>query len=86
MTPPKKIYLYPDVGDKSLVKIWTKDQIFKSGLPYFSEDAVKEAIKQVIDDANHLVDISTTVHKTKLDAEKYIPHIMELLLKGGKNG
>ena len=51
---------------------------------YYSEEAVKEILLQVVNDANHLIDISTTVHKTKLDAEKYIPHVVELLRKGGK--
>lgn len=51
---------------------------------YYSEEAVIEIIRQVVNDANHLIDISTTVHKIKLDAEKYIPHVVELLRKGGK--
>lgn len=33
-------------------------------------------------DANTLIDVSTTAHKTKIDADKYIPHIIGLLLKG----
>lgn len=51
---------------------------------YYSEETVIEIIRQVVNDANHLIDISTTVHKSKLDAEKYIPHVVELLRKGGK--
>ena len=51
---------------------------------YYREEAVIEIIRQVVNDANHLIDISTTVHKIKLDAEKYIPHVVELLRKGGK--
>ena len=51
---------------------------------YYSEEAVKEILLQVVNDANHLIDVSTTVHKTKLDAKKYIPHVVELLRKGGK--
>jgi hypothetical protein len=43
VTPPKKIYLYPDVGNKSLVKTWFEQQMTKDCLPYFSEQAIREA-------------------------------------------
>ena len=43
MTPPKKIYLYPDVGNRNLVKTWFEQQMTKDCLPYFSEGAVRDA-------------------------------------------
>jgi hypothetical protein len=73
MNKPKVIYIGKTV--------WGEEPITDS-YPYFSEQAVKEVMKQVVNDANHLIDISTTVHKTKLDADLYIPHIIDLLLKG----
>lgn len=83
MTLPKKIYIYPTMGD-GLVRTWFDFPMTKDSLPYFSEQAVREILKQVVNDANTLIDISTTVHKTKLDADSYIPHIIELLMKGGE--
>jgi hypothetical protein len=73
MNKPKVIY----IGKK----VWSEEPITDS-YPYFSEQAVKEVMKQVVEDANHLIDISTTLHKTKLDADKYIPHVIDLLMKG----
>lgn len=43
MTPPKKIYLYPDVGNRNLVKTWFEKRMTTDCLPYFSEEAVREA-------------------------------------------
>lgn len=76
MNKPKVIYIGKTV--------WGEEPITDS-YPYFSEQAVKDVLKQVVNDANRLIDTSTTIHKTKLDADKYIPHIIELLKKGGDN-
>lgn len=75
MKKPKVIYIGKTV--------WSEEPITDS-YPYFSEQAVKEVMKQVVNDANRLVDISTTIQKTKLDADKYIPHVIDLLMKGGE--
>lgn len=48
MTPPKKIYLYPDVGNRNLVKTWFEQKMTKDCLPYFSEEAVSEAVFNAI--------------------------------------
>ena len=42
MTPLKKIYIYPTVGDV-LVRTWFDFPMTQDGLPYFSEEAVREA-------------------------------------------
>lgn len=63
---------------------WCKDRINDNDVTYFSEEHIRQVLKQVVDDANHLIDISTTLHKTKLDSEKYIPHVIDLLMKGGE--
>ena len=75
MNKPKVIYIGKTV--------WSEEPITDS-YPYFSEQAIKEVMKQVVNDANRLIDISTTLHKTKLDADKYIPHVIDLLMKGGE--
>ena len=75
MNKPKVIYIGKTV--------WSEEPITDS-YPYFSEQAVKEVMKQVVNDVNRLIDISTTLHKTKLDSEKYIPHVIDLLMKGGE--
>lgn len=75
MNKPKIIYIGKTV--------WSEEPITDS-YPYFSEQAVREVMKQVVNDANRLIDISTTIHKTKLDADKYIPHVIDLLMKGGE--
>lgn len=97
MTPPKTIYLQVcgtcqdnecdkcDFNDLSEVT-WCKDRINDNDVAYFSEEHVRQILRKVVDDANHLIDISTTLHKTKLDSEKYIPHVIDLLMKGGENG
>lgn len=63
---------------------WCKDRIYDNDVAYYSEEHIRQVLKQVVDDANHLIDISTTLHKTKLDSEKYIPHVIDLLMKGGE--
>lgn len=63
---------------------WCKDRINDNDVVYFSEEHVREVLKQVIVDANHLIDFSTTIHKTKFDSEKYIPYVIDLLMKGGE--
>ena len=75
MNKPKVIYIGKTV--------WCEEPITDS-YPYFSEQAIKEVMKQVVEDTNRLVDISTTIQKTKLDADKYIPHVIDLLMKGGE--
>lgn len=75
MNKPKVIYIGKTV--------WSEEPITDS-YPYFSEQAVKEVMKQVVNDANRLIDISTTIKKTKLDADKFIPHVIDLLMKGGE--
>ena len=55
MTPPKKIYLYPDVGDKSLVKTWTTDQILKSGLPYYSEEHIRAVANELYNNGDAFI-------------------------------
>lgn len=75
MNKPKIIYIGKTV--------WSEEPVTDS-YPYFSEQAVKEVMKQVVNDVNRLIDISTTIHKTKLDADKYIPHVIDLLMKGGE--
>ena len=37
MIPPKKIYLYPDVGNRNLVKTWFEQQMTKDCLPDFDQ-------------------------------------------------
>lgn len=53
-------------------------------MTYFSEEHIRQILREVVEDANHLIDISTTLHKTKLDADNYIPHVIDLLMKGGE--
>jgi hypothetical protein len=67
MTPPKKIYLYPDVGGKSLVKIWTKDQIFKSGLPYFNEEHIRAIADELYGSGDAFI--------AKLNDESFSKHL-----------
>jgi len=75
MKKPKVIYIGKTV--------WSEEPVTDS-YPYFSEQAVKEVMKQVVNDVNRLIDISTTIKKTKLDADKFIPHVIDLLMKGGE--
>ena len=75
MNKPKVIYIGKTV--------WSEEPVTDS-YPYFSEQAVKEVMKQVVNDANRLIDKSTTLHKTKFDSDKYIPHVIDLLMKGGE--
>ena len=74
MTPPKKIYLYPDVGNRNLVKTWFEQQMTTDCLPYFSEQAVRDAALDMLNtswaDSNF---------------EKAIEFMIEQL-KGGNNG
>lgn len=84
MNTPKLIYLNENLIKEEAEPFWLNTKYAESDIAYFSEKHVREILKQVVNDANHLVDISTTLHKTKLDADKYIPHVMELLLKGGE--
>lgn len=63
---------------------WCKDRINDNDAVFFSEEHIRQILREVVEDANHLIDISTTLHKTKLDADKYIPHIIDLLMKGGE--
>ena len=78
MNKPKVIY----IG----MAVWSEEPITDS-YPYFSEQAVKEVMKQVVNDANTLISCArqSAVFTNKLDADKYIPHIIDLLLKGGDN-
>jgi len=82
MKAPNIIYLgqNPITGDPD--DDWRKTRCESSDVVYFSEERIRETLKQVVDDANRLIDMSTTVHKIKIDANKYIPHVIELLLKG----
>lgn len=72
MNKPKVIYIGKTV--------WSEEPITDS-YPYFSEQAVKEVMKQVVNDANTLISCArqSAVFTTKLDASKYIPHIINLL-------
>ena len=63
---------------------WCKDRINDDDAVFFSEEHIRQILREVVEDANHLIDISTTLHKTKLNADKYIPHIIDLLMKGGE--
>ena len=74
MTPPKKIYLYPDVGNRNLVKTWFEQQMTKDCLPYFSEQAIREAALDML---------NTSWADTNF--EKAIDFMIEQL-KGGNNG
>jgi hypothetical protein len=78
MNKPKVIYIGKTV--------WGEEPITDS-YPYFSEQAVKEVMKQVVEDASTLISYArqSAVFTTKLDADRYIPHIIDLLLKGGDN-
>lgn len=78
MKKPKVIYIGKTV--------WSEEPITDS-YPYFSEQAVKEVMKQVVEDANMLISCArqSAVFTNKIDADKYIPHIIDLLLKGGDN-
>ena len=42
MTPPKQIYIYPTMGD-GLVRTWFDFPMAKDCLPYYSEQAVRDA-------------------------------------------
>lgn len=76
MNKPKVIYTGKTV--------WSEEPITDS-YPYFSEQAVKEVMKQVVEDANTLISCArqSAVFTNKLDADKYIPHVIDLLMKGG---
>jgi len=78
MNTPEVIYIGKTV--------WSEEPIIDS-YPYFSEQAVKDVLKQVVNDANTLISCAkqSVVFTNKLDADKYIPHIIDLLLKGGDN-
>ena len=84
MTVPNIIYLGQNPITGEPYDEWQKTKCESSDVAYFSEQAVREILKQVVNDANTLIDMSTTVHKTKLDADLYIPHIIELLMKGNE--
>ena len=85
MTTPNIIYLgqNPITGDPDYD--WQKTRCGSSDVAYFSEEHIRETLKQVVDDANRLIDASTTIHKIKIDANKYIPHVIELLVKGASD-
>lgn len=82
MTTPNIIYLGQNPITGGPDYDWQKTRCDSSDVAYFSEEHIRETLKQVVDDANRLIDMSTTVHKIKIDTNKYIPHVMELLLKG----
>ena len=76
-----------DTVNPTVHKAGWKDCIQEYGYRLFDNEkpkemAVRQILKQVVNDANTLIDVSTTAHKTKIDADKYIPHIIGLLLKG----
>ena len=71
MNKPKIIYIGKTV--------WSEEPVTDS-YPYFSEQAVKEVMKQVVNDANSLISRARQ-SANKLDAEKYIPHVIDLLMK-----
>lgn len=85
MIPPKTIYLCqnPITGEPD--NDWQKIRCDSSDVAYFSEEHIRETLKQVVGDANKLIDMSTTIHKIKIDTNKYIPHVIELLLKGASD-
>lgn len=64
---------------------WSKDRINDSDAVYFSEEAVRKMLSKVVEDANSLIGCArrSAVFTSKLDASKYIPHIIDLL-KGGE--
>ena len=82
MTTPNIIYLGQNPTTGEPCGEWQKTKCDPSDVAYFSEERIRETLKQVVDDANRLIDASTTIHKIKIDANKYIPHVIELLLKG----
>lgn len=55
MTPPKKIYLYPDVGDKNLVKTWTKEKLLTSALPYYSEEHIRAVANELYNNGDAFI-------------------------------
>lgn len=65
---------------------WCKDRINENDAVYFSEEHVREVLKHVVEDANTLISCArqSAVFTTKLDGDKYIPHVIELLKKGNE--
>jgi hypothetical protein len=57
------------------------DELVDGWPVYFSEENVIHIMKQVVEDANSLIGCArrSAVFTTKLDASKYIPHIINLL-------
>ena len=81
MTTPNIIYLGQNPITGEPCDEWQNTKCESSDVAYFSEGHIREILKQVVDDANQLIDRSTTIHKIKIDVNKYIPHVIELLLK-----
>ena len=80
MTPPKKIYLYPDVGNRNLVKTWFEQQMTKDCLPYFSEEAVREAQFIILQQVSKTL---SSTYGIQINSAHITEDIIRLL-KGGK--
>lgn len=55
MTPPKKIYLYPDVGNRNLVKTWFEQQMTKDCLPYYSEEHIRAIANELYNNGDAFI-------------------------------
>ena len=60
---------------------WCKEKINDSDAVYFSEANVRAVLSKVVEDANSLIGKArqSAVFTTKLDASKYIPHVIDLM-------
>lgn len=81
MNKPKVIYLCENPITKEAEPFWLNTQCDESDVAYFSKENVEEILKQVVDDANSLISCArrSAVFTSKLDADKYIPHVIDLL-------